>query len=150
MGWELNDSPLSDTDSIVANLEYGTVPHLKLHPTLIGAWKAEVPTGYYISRFCAISAKNYSYDLMRLGGNDEIVTRVTKIRGLMLKSSALKSRLNTALMIKFIQGLAEGREMKEHIPQFRICINGQTKTLHARQLQKVYSNVSYRKTIWIY
>ena len=76
------------------------------------------------------------------------MARVVKIRGLTLESASLKRKMNSTLLLKFVQALASDQVMEEYIPQFQIRVNGKTRTLHSHYLEKLYSNIANDKRFY--
>ena len=111
---------------------------------MVGAVKSEIPDHHYIQRVVIVSGKNYGYDLGVVGSND-VAKQVIKTRGFSQSSDQARSKLNTEMLAQFIDALKEGETMALKIPQMSIRVNNKKKTLHSKELLKLYSNVANSK-----
>ena len=118
-------------------------PGIKVHPSIFGHFKNEVPEGQRIKIFVTMGSKNYSYDLEDIA-TQEITGRVTKIGGLTLSGPALKT-MDTNKMLEFVQKIQENECVEESVPQFRMKINNVSKIISATEVRKLYSNLSNEK-----
>ena len=118
-------------------------PGLKIHPSLFGAFKNEVAEHQLIKIFVTMGSKNYSYDLIDSVTN-EVVGRITKIRGLTLQGSG-SIAINTDAMLEFVRNTQEDKRVDKEVPQYRIWINSVSKTLSANEVKSLYCNFSNEK-----
>ena len=102
-------------DSVVFRCKKGVDPGLKIHPSLFGAFKNEVAEHQLIKIFVTMGSKNYSYDLIDSVTN-EVVGRITKIRGLTLHGTG-SIAINTDAMLEFVQKIQEDKRVDKEVPQ---------------------------------
>ena len=107
-----------------------------------------IPRHLSIVRFGAVSCKNYGYDLENpLTGKP--MGHVVKCRGFNIDSAQGQEQMNTGLLLQFIKGLQKGEHMEVPVKQFQIKICGETKTLHSKDVVKLYSNMANDKRMYL-
>ena len=124
-------------------MKKGFDPGLKIHSSIFGYFKREVPEGQRIKIFVTMGSKNYSYDLEDLL-TGKIVGRITKVRGLCLRGQVLDT-INTNQMLEFVQAIQENKHIEKSVKQFRMRINNASKTITATEVKSLYTNFSNSK-----
>ena len=102
---------------------------MPIHPTIFGHFSNEINEEEEIRVFAGVGSKNYAYETINKVSK-EIASQVTKIRGLTI-SGGLKEKLNIDLILQFVHKLQQKEKMSVEVPQFRLLINGVSKTLNA-------------------
>ena len=120
-------------DSVVFRCKKDVDPGLKIHSSIFGYFKREVPEGQRIKIFVTMGSKNYSYDLEDLL-TGKIVGRITKVRGLCLRGQVLD-----------VQAIQENKHIEKSVKQFRMRINNASKTITATEVKSLYTNFSNSK-----
>ena len=116
---------------------------MPIHPTIFGHFSNEINEEEEIRVFAGVGSKNYAYETINKVSK-ETASQVTKIRGLTI-SGGLKEKLNIDLILQFVHKLQQKEKMSVEVPQFRLLINGVSKTLNAQEVKRIYTNFSNHK-----
>lgn len=133
-----------DTDSIAYVCQHGEPDVLKLHHSKLGYFKSEIPQNLYVKHYRGLSPKNYLL-AMADKKTDKIEFTSIKIRGLMVKSASVQSKLNLDVLTKMISELQQGRSHVEKVPQFHMKLDGQDRSIRPLHFFKKYSNTAHTK-----
>ena len=106
------------------------------HPSVIGAWKSEVPENTYIKDFYAILPKVYSINFAK-HNSSQIDHAVTKCKGFSVKSHKNVQRVNSNMMQQMVEALQSKTVAQVDIPQFNLKIDATTKKIRAKTQKKM-------------